>query len=137
MDDDWHSGNVIITESGYSRIDPGSINLQRPSEEELKALGNSLGRTFLSVQSQEMPLLEDISSAFLVELRLIKENNGTIPSLLRRFQKSLLVAAEYARFFKPGDLEWLLPGLMRKAHPAIISALTRIIHEPNSLAQLV
>ncbi|MCB0353841.1 MAG: hypothetical protein KDD64_09965 [Bdellovibrionales bacterium] len=119
MDDDWHSGNVIDGGSHLTRIDIGSITVVPPSSEELTDLGRALASALRKRNSQENP-----SSMFLYELRRREETGEGVPSLLRRFQKSLLILDEYRPLFSGEEIEWLMSTVFASAHPNVLAGFS-------------
>lgn len=117
FDDDRHGGNCKISENLISHYDFGGMMLAPPTEQELRKFAEVILNTIANTNSES-----DFADNYFKEIKRIKEEEGSVPPMIKSVQKAILSLGDYRRYFKDNDLMDVLCSAAVNAHPILRDA---------------
>ena len=118
FDDDRHGGNCKIEANTISHYDFGGMMLAKPSDEELRVFSSIVLNAIDSAVSGA-----DFSDAYFKEMKDIREQQGSVPAMIKHAQKALLMLGDCRACFKDDDMfDVLVSAAAHSPHPILQQA---------------
>ncbi len=117
FDDDRHGGNVKIEGDKISHYDFGGMMLEAPSDAELAKFAEVILGAMTNLESES-----HFIDNYFREIKRLKEEDGSVPPMVKRVQKALLSLGDYRIKMTDDDLADVLMSAVSSAHPVLKGA---------------